>query len=144
MMKHVFGTIILTGVGVGVALFGGWVLEAAYARWVMTEGFWQAVLSDVQFGIGASFIVLIAQALPNIPKKVPGNGAARLIHAIGALVVCVVLIYCAWPSFGFGKLCWWEGFFSTIYSLTAFAFAVTVIGSSIAGVVLCIRAVVKK
>jgi len=68
MIKQVVGTVVLAGVGVGVVLFGGWVVDAAYARWIFTEGFWQAILSDVQFAFGAALVAGVAQALPNIPK----------------------------------------------------------------------------
>lgn len=144
MMKQVLGTVVLAGVGTGVVLFGGWVVEAAYVRWLFTEGFWQAILSDIQFAFGAALVVGVAQALPNIPKKVSGNKIERVVHAIGASAICVTVIYCVWSSFSFGKLCWWSGFFSTMYSLSAFAFALVAIGSLIAGVVMCVKAVVKK
>lgn len=144
MTKQIIGTAVLVGVGIGVALFGGWVVRAAYLRWMFTQGFWQAIISDIQFSFGVALVVGVAQALPNIPKIVSGNKVHRVIHAVGAFMVALTVIYCAWPSFSFGRLCWWQGFFSSMYSLSAFAFALVAIGSSIAGVVLCIKAVLKK
>lgn len=47
-----------------MALFGRWVVSAAYLRWIFTKGFWQAIISDIQFSFGVALVVGVAQALP--------------------------------------------------------------------------------
>ncbi len=123
---------------VSLIMIGGvYVMECAYTRWLLTEGFWHAVLSQIQFGFGSLlflglahlFALLAAGFLQEKPKWL------KIVYSVCATLVAILTIYLTSSSWQFGRIVWWEGFFSTLYSLTAFMTALYASILAIVGIV---------
>ena len=144
MSKTIGITVGGCAVTIGALYLGEWILRAACLRWMMTSGFWQAILAWVQLSIAGAILTTTSGCLPAVSHFVSGTKVEKIIYAVAVSIVACFAVYLVWPAFDFGMAAWWKGFFSSLFGLSVWGVALGTILPAIGGIIMMFCCVMKE
>lgn len=114
----IFIVMAVTAISVLFLYIGKWMVSCGCDRWLSTNGFWQALLANIQVGIGESFLGAVGcMFLKTIRVMKLNTKKGFRFFLAGTIVVGILGIYALKPISKMVDGLWGTGFWNSCFTV---------------------------